>query len=337
MKLLIVTQKVDRTDPILGFFHSWIEEFALRCESVTVIGQSVGKYNVPKNVSVRSLGKEHGIGLITQVGIFWKYVFLNRNRYDVVFIHMTPIWVILGAPLWTMLGKRTYLWYEIKRGGLKLSVALRMVRKVFLASKHGIPMHSKKQMVTGHGIDTTEFIPDPKRREPEHIITAGRVTGIKHYELIARMFVKLPQSCHLTIAGGTITKADKQVEHDLRELMHRLGIAKRVEIGWVAPKDMPMLLQRADVFVHASQGGLDKVLLQAMACGCPVVSLSTAARDMLPEVCVATTETMAEKVRYLLSLAADDRNKLTRRLRGIVEREHGLPQCIDRLISAMQR
>ena len=337
MKLLIVTQKVDRTDPILGFFHAWVEAFSSRCESVTVIGQSVGKHSFRNNVAVLSLGKDHGAGVLAQVCIFWKYVWQCRNRYDAVFVHMTPIWVILGAPLWVLLGKRVYLWYEIKRGSIKLSIALRMVRRVFMASEQGLPARSKKQIVTGHGIDTAEFIPDRALREPGHIVTAGRVTGIKHYELIARMFAKLPPSCRMTIAGGTVTEADKQVEHDLRELMHRLGVAKRVEIGWVAPGDMPLLLARADVFVHASQGGLDKALLQAMACGCPVVSVSTAAGGTLPEVCAATPETMAEKVRHLLSLSDDGRTKLARELRAIVVREHGLEQCIDRLVTAMQR
>lgn len=28
VKLLIITQKIDINDPILGFFHKWIEEFA---------------------------------------------------------------------------------------------------------------------------------------------------------------------------------------------------------------------------------------------------------------------------------------------------------------------
>ena len=337
MKLLIVTQKVDRADPILGFFHAWIGEFSTRCEGVTVIGQSVGRHNFPKNVSVRSLGKENDSGLLTQICMFWKYIFGCRGEYDAVFVHMTPIWVVLGAPLWMALGKRVYLWYEIKRGSIKLAVALWFVRNVFMASEHGLPSHSKKQVVTGHGIDTADFAPDPARRESGHIVTAGRVTGIKHYELIARMFAKLPPSCRLTIAGGTVTEDDKQVEHDLRELMHRLGIAKRVEVGWVAPADMPLLLQRADVFVHASQGGLDKALLQAMACGCPVVSVSTAARGTLPETCHATSEKMAEKVEHLLSLSATDRTKLTAQLRTTVEREHGLRQCIDRLVSAMQR
>jgi len=79
MKLLILTQKIDKNDPILGFFHRWTKEFARQCEKITVIclekglpreiSQSDtfsdkkkdftwGEYDLPENVSVYSLGKE---------------------------------------------------------------------------------------------------------------------------------------------------------------------------------------------------------------------------------------------------------------------------------------
>jgi len=37
MKILILTQKIDKNDDILGFFHGWVAEFAQHCEKVTVI------------------------------------------------------------------------------------------------------------------------------------------------------------------------------------------------------------------------------------------------------------------------------------------------------------
>ena len=68
MKLLIITQKVDRNDPILGFFHRWLEEFAKNCEQVTVICLYKREYNLPGNVKVLSLGKESGGGRIGSLG-----------------------------------------------------------------------------------------------------------------------------------------------------------------------------------------------------------------------------------------------------------------------------
>ncbi|MAE68506.1 hypothetical protein CL635_01715 [bacterium] len=335
MKLLIITQKVDRTDPILGFFHKWIEEFALHCDQVTVIGQQTGSYDLPSNVKVISLEKERGRSNVSQVLRFWKLIWQHSKDYDRVLVHMTPIWILIGAPLWLIMRKPMYLWYEIKRGSWKLSMALLFVKKVFAASKHGLPKVAKKQVTVGHGIDIDTFRPVFDRREAGHLVTAGRVTRIKHYDQLLRLVANLPGT-HLTIAGGTITEADKEVEKDLLSLMHSLGIADRISMGWVAPEEMPSLMQRADVFLHASQGGLDKVILQAMASACPTVSTSIAAQEELPPECRATADTLLEQTQKLLSLSLEQKQVLGDHLRSHTERDHSLSRCIERQVTQMQ-
>ena len=67
MKLLIITQKIDQNDDILGFFHRWVEEFAKNTEKVVVIAQFVGQYNLPENIEVFSMGKEMGFSKIRQL------------------------------------------------------------------------------------------------------------------------------------------------------------------------------------------------------------------------------------------------------------------------------
>ena len=60
--LLIITQVVDREDSNLGFFCEWLEEFARQTDNLYVIANRVGEYDLPKNVTVVSLGKESGLG-----------------------------------------------------------------------------------------------------------------------------------------------------------------------------------------------------------------------------------------------------------------------------------
>ena len=55
MKLLILTQVVDKEDHFLGFFHKWIEEFSKNYENITVICLKKGKYDLPNNIKVLSL------------------------------------------------------------------------------------------------------------------------------------------------------------------------------------------------------------------------------------------------------------------------------------------
>src|SRR5687767_9199425 len=110
MKLLIITQKVDRNDDVLGFFHTWIERFGKKFDSIKVICLYKGEHSFASNIEVLSLGKEENLSKIGYLTRFYSYIWGLRNDYDGVFIHMNPQYVVLGGPLWRMLGKRVVLW-----------------------------------------------------------------------------------------------------------------------------------------------------------------------------------------------------------------------------------
>src|SRR3989339_803491 len=59
MKLLILTQKIDKNDDLLGFFYAWVGEFAKYYKKITVICLYRGESDLPENVKVLSLGKEN--------------------------------------------------------------------------------------------------------------------------------------------------------------------------------------------------------------------------------------------------------------------------------------
>ncbi|TSC60072.1 MAG: hypothetical protein Greene041662_246 [Candidatus Peregrinibacteria bacterium Greene0416_62] len=336
VRLLIITQRVDQTDPILGFFHGWLRAFGEHGIGVTVIGQQTGSYDLPENVRVHSLEKEKGRERLSQIARFWKIIFLESRSYDRVFVHMTPIWVVLGWPVWTILRKPIFLWYEARGGGWSLLFALRMVRKVFGATDYGLPRNSRRHVIVGHGIDTERFRPDLGRHQEGLLVTVGRVTPVKHYDVLLHALVILPQHCQLRIAGGTFTDRDRKEEKRLQALIAELGLATRVMMGWIAPIEIVTLLQSADCMLHACTGGLDKCVLEAMACGCPVVSSSEAASRVLPPICVSTNEEMAERVRRILGLSPEDRAELSRELRQRVVNGHSLQHLIQRLIEEMR-
>ena len=64
------------------------------------------------------------------------------------------------------------------------------------------------------------------------------------------------------------------LEAELRSLAARLGITDRVVwLGWVDSRELPALYSSADIFVFAAtSGGLPRVVIEAMACGTPVVA-----------------------------------------------------------------
>ena len=60
MRLLWFNLATDMDDPILGFATRWIEAMAKRVAFIHVITMRTGRYALPENVRVYSVGKEKG-------------------------------------------------------------------------------------------------------------------------------------------------------------------------------------------------------------------------------------------------------------------------------------
>ena len=336
LRLLIITQKVDRRNPVLGFFHRWIEEFSKHCGRVTVIGQSTGTYEFPENVAVQSMRKEKGESRIGQILHFWGLIWSERKNYDAVFVHMVPLWIALGAPVWLLLRKPMYLWYEARGARWPLRIALLCVRKVFSASKHGMPLPTKKSVTTGHGIDTDRYRPGEGTREKGLLVTVSRITRAKRLHVLINTLASLPREYHLTIVGGPITKDDQAVLSDLKDSIARRGLKERVTIQSLTPKNVLPLLQRAEAFLHASETSLDKSILEAMASSCIPFSSGASAEAVLPELLRPAEDRFAEQIQHVLTFSEAEKDRLRHGLREKIVHEHALPKLIERFIHEMK-
>ena len=263
MNLLIITQKVDRNDQNLGFFHSWIKEFS-KYATVSVICLYKGEYDLP-GVEVYSLGKENGESRIKYLFNLFKYLF--TVKFDRVFVHMNQIYV----PLVWIFGKPVYLWYVHKQVSFSLKVAVALVKKVFTASKESFRIDSPKVNIVGHGIDTDFYVPG----NGKGVITVGRVSQTKNPFLLVKMFETIRDS-KLTVVGGPIYPEDIKYEQEMRQFAKEHSI--NVEFtGPTSPDRLPVLLQRANVFVNLSNtGSVDKAVLEAMSCGLNIVTTNEA-------------------------------------------------------------
>jgi len=128
-----------------------------------------------------------------------------------------------------------------------------------------------------NGINTAEFRPDPLERlrlrdelglgQDFVWLAAGRLTEAKDYPNLLEAFQKVQQRDSRLLIGGT-----GELLEALKTLAQNLGIAERV--GFLGlRKDMPSLMNAADGFVLSSAWeGLPMVLLEASACGLPMVA-----------------------------------------------------------------
>src|ERR1051326_6719713 len=100
MKLLIITQKVDKNDPVLGFFYGWLLSFSKIAETITVICLEKGQSDLPTNVTIYSLGKESETSKFGYVINFYKYLNQISGSYDRVFVHMNQEYLLLVGFYW---------------------------------------------------------------------------------------------------------------------------------------------------------------------------------------------------------------------------------------------
>jgi glycosyltransferase involved in cell wall biosynthesis len=350
MKLLILTQKVAKNDDVLGFFHQWIIEFARHCEKVTIICLEKREFNLPSNVEVISLGKEIGAGKLMRFVRLYYHVYAQRNEYVNVFVHMNPEYIVFCGWLWKKWNKKIALWYTHKSVNDWLLRAEKRVDVIFTASSESFRLLSDKVRVMGHGIDTDFFKPTAVMfgHEMFSLMSIGRLSSSKGHEMIIAAVDGLRQGgadVRLMIVGSAATKQDEQYAQMLVHEVQTRNLERVVEFtGPVPHEEVRGFLVQTDVLVHASEtGSMDKTVLEALACGVPVVSSSEAYSEMLHSILPAlfvherSPTAFVDAIKNVMWLPRDERKRIGARLREIVQREHSLPVLITNLVARMNQ
>ncbi len=342
MKLLIITQKVDQNDSILGFFHEWILEFSKNCDSALVICLEKGAIDLPDNVEIFSLGKELGVSKFSYILNFYRLIWKYRKEYNAVFVHMNPEYTVLGGILWKFLGKKIGLWYTHKSVNIYLKIAVRLSNVIFTASKESFKIDSPKVIVTGHGIDMRLYSPrdhfSDTANDKYTILSVSRLSQAKNILTMVRSFEILKNKnfdAVLFIVGSPVTPEDKKYELDLKEYInsHNLN-ASVVLVGPVKPHDAVGWYQKSDLFINLSDtGSLDKALLEAMACRLQIVTSNEAFRGIVSEESF-TINTPEQVSSHIIKLSA---SKPSLSLRQYVETHHNLTNLIPKLVSNLKR
>jgi glycosyltransferase involved in cell wall biosynthesis len=117
------------------------------------------------------------------------------------------------------------------------------------------------------GIDAVQFSPGrPEDKVTGRVIAVGRLLERKGYDLLIRAIgdvVRNYSPAHLLLVGAG------PAEQDLRRLTSQLGLDSSISfVGNVPRKDLPRLLNSAEVFCHPARwDNVPFAPLEAMACG----------------------------------------------------------------------
>lgn len=345
MKLLIITQKVNINDPVLGFFHSWIKEFSKHYESIQVICLEKGEYDLPTNVKVFSLGKEVGQSKIKYILKFYKYIWSLRFEYDRVFVHMNHIYAILGGVIWKGLNKKVGLWYVHRQKSLLLKIGTWFVNYIFTSTQESFLIKSNKVHYLGHGIDLNNFPSyEPSNSSIKIISYFGRITEIKNLETLIdalSILTKEDARYEVKIVGGIVTEADKEYKKKLADQIQRLGLTEKVKfIPSVLQAELKLFYKESYATVNLSPtGGMDKTVLESLASNRAVFASNLAFKKVYSDyqqVFIFKQNDpldLAHKIQIFEDL--ENKNEITKILSERIRKEYAVTNLILKIINIL--
>lgn len=354
MKFLIITQKLDLNDDLLGFMHGWIFEFAKHCERVTVIALGVGEYKLPANVKVLSLGKEN-ISQKSKVYKvkskliyclrFYKYIWQERKNYDKVFVHMNKEYVILGGLFWKIQGKKTALWYNHLKGNIFSKISGALADAIFYTSPFSFFAKNKKAVIMPAGIYTDVFrkIPEIKRAK-NSLLFLGRISPVKNLETLVGA-VKLLNEKGVDFNLNIIGEAEERDSGYFEKIKKSAGELERAgKIKFFAKRPnfkTPEIYNQNEIFINLTDSGsLDKTTLEAMACESLVIASNKSFEKIFTEnwhnlmmFKEKDENDLAEKIIKLLNLSEEEKEDVRKKSRELVIEGHGLKKLMEKIIS----
>ena len=141
-------------------------------------------------------------------------------------------------------------------------------------------MRNENAIAVGNGVDVDLFRPLPRDEARAALglppgrllLSVGYINERKGFHLLIEALAQLDDDVQLAIVGGRGGEA--YVMARLQSLIERHALASRVHfLGPRPPEELHRYYSAADLFCLASgREGWPNVLLEALACGCPVVA-----------------------------------------------------------------
>lgn len=327
MRILFITQTIDRNDPYLSFVQRWLAAFAREFESIVAICLKKGDYSLPKNVKVLSLGKEKRRSRLSYVFLFYKYLWRERNNYDAVFVHMNQEYVLLAGWWWKLTGKKVFIWRNHYAGSIFTDMAAAFCTSVFCTSRFSYTAKYERTILMPVGVDTDFWKPiTGVACVPRSILFFARMSPSKRPDiLIEALGILAKKGIEFTASfiGDALPK-DAGYRDDLKKRATELGLDKKIFFKPGVPNDRtPAIYSAHELFINLSPSGMfDKTIFEAMACDTVTLACSEDLKGKVSDDFLfekAEPAEVADKIARALSLDPAARAQVTASMRALAE------------------
>jgi glycosyltransferase involved in cell wall biosynthesis len=313
--LLLMNYCLDHDNQVLSHQAEIAIELARSYQRVSVITGQVGKFSPPENMKVVSINWNsltRGRSSISLIYNFLRICLLSNPT--AVFSHMTENYTLLTGLFSRILGIRHVLWYAHASNSIRLKLAVMLSNNVVTSTAGSFPFKSRKVVTIGQSIDHSLFI--EKALQPinyTNAIHVGRIDPSKNLDLIISCFLdKVTESGTLVIVGKPSTHDSSIAWEECKSKYKESFAAKKiVEKGGIPRSKLSDELHKADFFLHAFIGSLDKAVIESTFCKVPVISINPEYINEFGKWSLESrSATLESELEAFLSMDAKDRNQI---------------------------
>ena len=338
-KVVFITQQVDPRHPALAATVPKIAALASRVDEVVVLADGAVPGVLPDNCRVRTFraGSRPLRGVRFETALARE---LRGLRGGAVVAHMCPIYAVLAAPLVRPLRVPLVLWFTHWRASGVLKAAERASTSVTSVDLRSFPLPSRKLRPIGHGIDLAEFPCAPRRNgSGTRLLALGRYSTAKGLDVTIAAVPLAGDDVQLDVHGPALSEEERIHRGELEQVVQELGLGGRVTIGDAVPRnELPSLFAEHDALVNNMRAGApDKVVYEAAAACVPVLASNPIFDELLaPEQRFTRWDpgSLADRVRTLAAMSADERAALGRGLREKVAAHHSVDSWARGILGA---
>lgn len=222
----------------------------------------------------RGLLKNEIIHIEEPTNIESNLLLIFKNKKSVLTAHH------VDSKSWKVINNISFLKEKIKHSSVSRLVAISKKTRQDLITQYNIP--ANKIEVVYHGIDHKIFRPMNNKLKGVHkkyILYLGSETPRKNIENLLKAFKIVSQKYPDIVLLKAGYSSGPQYRENTKKLIEKYGLKNKVIFAPenIAEKDLPSYYSNAELFVFPSlKEGFGMPLVEAMACGCPVVTSNIA-------------------------------------------------------------
>ena len=342
-ELLFINFKIDSKDPVLGFAPRIVEEFSKEFYSITVLTGFFSGEKIAGNVKITSTNWVPGQNLRNVLKFYYYLIKILINDKPILcYTHQAAPQAVLAVPFIKLFKMKQILWYASVSNSWAIKLATNVVSRLVTSTNLSKPFESHKYFVIGQAIQTEGISKKNSftKKQTLNFVNVGRLDPSKGLEYIINCLKAQTHIGTFTFNHfGATTQNSGEYKKHLQSIYSDEIVSGQVKFnGGIEYSQLVNTYAKFDVFIHSFDGSLDKVLIEALAGGIPVVTTNRAFKEMFGSWATKINATLNEEIVSFLAMNEKEINEKLAKQTKILALQHSLntfPQRIRQQFNAI--